>query len=292
MIKKFCLFLIVISLFMYILSYSIFPVITDTLYIGQPLSIELDFSDFRPDRIHILGERSTAQIEILDILEHPTREWQYLLRIAAFDTGYIHTERIPIYLFSEGRADTVFVEPFTINVRSALPEGYTSADLRDIAPPRAFNLMFLDYLLPSLLILLLVALLIFLLKIRKKKEVQAVEYIDTRPPWQIAMELLKVFKQKGLLQKGEYLEYYFDLSMIFRIFLELQFKFKAAEMTTYEIKQNLAEIEHKAKIINILSDMDMVKFAKGVPDITEAEAALSWIENYMYSFSQTTDSRN
>ena len=260
--------------------------ITEQLYIGQLINIELDLSEQQPERLFVLRERSTPEIELFDILILPDKPWQYLLRIAPFDTGYVQTERIPIYFTSSGQADTLYIEPFSFYVRSAL----TPADslLRDIAPPRSFRWKFFDYLLPVLILLAIGAIIYFLMKFLKKKEIEE-EYVDTRPAWIIAFELLQLFKQKPYLQDGQYLEYYFELSMIFRIFIEKQFMIKAAEMTTFEIKQALEEIEYKREIIKILSEMDMVKFAKSVPMIKDAEDMLYWIEKYILSFSAVTE---
>ena len=257
------------------------PNIADTLFIGQLINIEIDMTEQQPDRIFVLRERSTPQIELFDIVTLRDRQWQYLLRIAPFDTGYIHTERIPIYFTKNDIGDTLYIEPFSFYVKSAL----TIADtlLKDIAPPRAFRWKFFDYLLPILILLAIAAAIYYLMKILKKKETET-EFVDDRPAWIIAFELLQQFKQKTYLQNGQYLDYYFELSLIFRIFIEKQFNIKAAEMTTYEIKQALSEIEHKREILKILSEMDMVKFAKSIPVIKDAEDMLYWIEKYVLSF--------
>ncbi|MCL2065163.1 MAG: hypothetical protein FWG98_12465 [Candidatus Cloacimonetes bacterium] len=264
--------------------------ISDTLYIGQLINIELDMSDYQPERLFVLRDRSTPEIELFDILTLRDRPWQYLLRIAPFDTGYVRTERIPIYFTAEGRADTLYIEPFSFYVRSSL----TIADtlLRDIVPPRSFRWKFMDYFVPILILLVIGAIVYFLMKYFKKKEEEEQEYVDTRPAWMIALELLQEFKQKTYLRDGYYLEYYFELSMILRIFIEKQYRIKAAEMTTYEIKQSLGEIEQKKQIIKILSEMDMVKFAKTIPILKDAEDMLYWIEKYVMSFATSVEANN
>ena len=258
--------------------------VADTLYIGQLINIELDLSEYQPERLFILKEKSTPEIEIFDLLTLRDKPWQYLLRIAPFDTGFIQTESIPIYFSNNNIGDTLYIEPFSFYVKSALT--YADTLLRDIAPPKSFRLKFVDYLIPVLILLVLVLLHFYIHKFKKKDEEP--EYVDNRPAWMIAFELLEQFKRKNFLHNGRYLEYYFELSLIFRIFIEKQFNIKAAEMTTYEIKQALAEIEQKKQIIKILSEMDIVKFAKSVPVIKEAESMLYWIEKYILSFSAET----
>jgi len=284
MTRHYFLTILFISLFGCILANTFkAPTITDTLFIGQVINIELDLTKWQPERIHMIQDRRARQVEIFEIIEQTSKPWHYLLRVAPFDTGYIHLERLPIMLFSKGEIDTVYVEPFGFRVRSALTA--YDIEIRDIAPPRPFKLKFVDYAFPTLILLIIVAIIYFLLRLKRKKDMTT-EFVDDRPAWMIALQLLSEFKQKGYLLMGEYLEFYYELSLIFRIFLELQFKIKAAEMTTWEIKQNLSDIEHKAKIISILTNMDMVKFAKGIPDLNDAEEMLAWIESYIYSFAK------
>jgi len=255
----------------------------DTLYIGQLINIELDLTDYEPERLFILKDRSSPQIEIFDIQSFRNRPWQYLIRIAAFDTGYIHTDRIPIYYTKENESDTLYIEPFSFFVKSALT--FSDTLLKDIAAPRSFKWKFFDYFLP-IIVLLLIALGIYLLS-RLKKLKEEPEWVDLRPAWMIVYELLEQFKQKNLLAQGLYLDYYFELSLIFRIFIERQFNIKAAEMTTYEIKQSLDNVSEKRDIVRILTDMDKVKFAKFTPNIKDAEDIFYWIEKYVLSFSNS-----
>jgi len=284
MTKRNLLFLILMIGVSYVLSRSIVVSdIQEPLLIGQPIDLEFDFSELQPDRAFFLNERTHTRYQVVSFDEINNRPWIYLLRIAPFDTGYVETDRFPIFLSGSNLSDTLFIEPFTFFVQTSL----TPADtlLRDIAPPVAFGLGFLDYAFPILILLILATAIYFLLKLYKKKAKATEDYVDTRPAWMIALELLREFKQKEYLAQGKYLEYYYELSMIFRIFIEKQFDIKAAEMTTYEIKQELPSISEKTEIIKILTDMDKIKYAKGVPDINESEELLKWIEKFISSFS-------
>jgi len=267
------------------------PNATDTLYIGQVLSKEIDLSKNQPERIYIDRRQSPKELEFFDLLAIPDKPWHYLLRVAAFDTGYVQTERFPIYAMSGGVADTFYVEPFGFYVKSSLSFSDIISDslLADIAPPVSFSLKFWDYAFP-IAVLLLLGCGIYLANryIKKMQQQQYQVPVDTRPAWQKAMELLTGFKQKHYLENGQYLDYYFDLSIIFRYFIEWQYDVKAVEMTTYEIKQALYEVDKKKEIIAILSEMDMVKFAKSVPDESRARDMLIWIENYILAFAVVT----
>jgi hypothetical protein len=282
---------LIVGITLFLLSLSLYartvqlPDFAERLYIGQIIPIELDLSDIKPERLHVEASRQ-QNLEFFDIREITDKPWHYLLRIAPFDTGYISTERFVIYAFTHDHADTIYVEPFSFYVHTSL----TPADtlLKDIAPPLAFRLMLWDYLFPIVMLLLLVLfiwLVVYLYNRYIKKVGGEVEFVDNRPPWKLAIELLEKFKEKRLLEADKYLEYYFELSMIFRFFIEKQFGIKAMEMTTYEIKVALTDCEEKLKILAILSDMDRVKFARGIPLKSEAVNKLVWIESYILAFS-------
>ena len=258
--------------------------IHESFYIGEIINIEIDLSQIKPERPFVQREYGDKPVMVLDLNEIKDKPWHYLLRIAAFDTGYVNTDRIPIYSLTQGQPDTIFVEPFNLFIKSSLTEA--DSLLKDIMPPVDFKLKFLDYFVPILVLLIIAAIFYFLNKFKHKtKEVEKI-VVDNRPAWMIALELLDILKKKRLLEDGLYLDFYFELSMILRIFIEKQYGIKAAEMTTYEIKQVFPNIPAKKQIINVLTDMDRTKFAKFTPDFTEAKETLIWIENYIRSFAR------
>ena len=258
--------------------------IKETFYIGEIINIEVDLSQQKPERPFVQREYGDKPVMVLDLNEIKDKPWHYLLRIAAFDTGYVNTDRIPIYSLAEGQPDTIFVEPFNLYIKTSLTEVDTL--LKDIMPPMDFKLKFLDYFVPILILLLIAAIFYLLHKFKHKaKEVERI-IVDNRPAWMIALELLDILKKKRLLEDGLYIDFYFELSMILRIFIEKQFNIKAAEMTTYEIKQVFPNIPAKKQIINVLTDMDRTKFAKFNPDFSEVKEMLIWIENYIRSFAR------
>ena len=281
--KKITLILIFMAILSALTARSItMPNIADTLYIGQVLNLELDLSAEKPERLYVNKSPNQKQIEFLSLHEINEKPWNYLIRIAAFDTGFVSTGRIELFAIGENRTDSLFIEPFSFYVKSSL----TLADslIRDIAPPIAFRLKLWDYIVP-LCVLFVILLLVYLYLKFKKKKIFVQEVVDDRPAWVIVMEMLKEFKLKQYLKNGQYLDYYFDLSLIFRFFIEKQHGIKAVEMTTYEIKQALQEIAQKNQIIKMLSEMDKIKFAKFIPSKKDAEDLLYWIENYILSFS-------
>jgi hypothetical protein len=60
-------------------------------------------------------------------------------------------------------------------------------------------------------------------------------------------------------------------------------------MTTSEIRANLIldDTSEKSEILTFLSKADMIKFAKAVPEKSDSEAALTWLDNYLRSFEES-----
>jgi len=258
------------------------PDIADSLYIGQVIPLEIDMSKYKSEKLYLDRKSGKEQLEFFELQSIPEKPWHFLLRLAPFETGAITTDRITLFTLNEGVADTFYVEPFSFYVKSSLAPEDTL--IKDIAPPVAFYLKFWDYAVPIAVLLLIAAAIYLIMKYTKQKVITPVVE-DTRPAWVIAMDMLTAFKQKHYLENGLFLNFYFELSLIFRFFIERQHNIKAVEMTTFEIKQFLRDIPDKKKIIQILQEMDMIKFAKTIPVETEARDALYWIENYILSFS-------
>lgn len=92
------------------------------------------------------------------------------------------------------------------------------------------------------------------------------------PPYVVAERLLNELKAKQLWQRGQYKEYYSELTHILRGYIEEQFNIPALENTTDELvvlleqKPFNSDVIHKIK--GLLQTADLVKFAKMVPPET------------------------
>jgi cell division protein YceG involved in septum cleavage len=146
-------------------------------------------------------------------------------------------------------------------------------------------LNFWDYLLIVCGISLL-ALIIWLLTKIPKKEITKLTVKKPEiiiPAWETALKSLDSLKSAQLMQSGKFLEYYFELSSILRRFIEGYYKFNAAEMTTYEINDELSklEVEERPEIKNYLLNCDMKKYAKQIPTMEDADNSFNWLFKYV-----------
>ena len=142
----------------------------------------------------------------------------------------------------------------------------------------------------------MIVIIIYLRKILRKKPEQLTEqeYLDPRPVYVIALEMLDNLKKRELLKTGEFLIFYFHLSYIMRFFIERYYQINAVEMTFSEIRENLQIVDFKEKstIMTFLNFADKVKFAKFIPTLKEAGNSFNLLENYLKSFESISNKQD
>lgn len=157
-------------------------------------------------------------------------------------------------------ADTVFAE-----------------EIRDIKPPvdvpggNFFLFLFLG---------LLVGFVGFSIKsyLDRKNKIQG--FITPKSSWDRAFDRLNDLRDRNLPAQGQLKEYYSELSLIIRQYMEERFLIKASEMTTQEFLNYLqnSEVlspEQKGFLNDFLTACDMVKFAKHQMSQPEIEESLN-----------------
>ncbi len=261
------------------------------LFVGTPFHLYIDLQTSLQDSI-FAPVIDTLDVFILrdmnshDIIEGDSVTTKIDLTFQAFDTGEFTFPPLEFTVMQKEDITVLKTNEFILNVESILAD--SSDVIQDIAPPLRLELGFWDYFIPLLILIILIAVVYFIIKYLKTRKVGKPEPIirDERPAWQIVLELLKKLKKDNLLEKGNFLEFHFRLSYLLRLFIELHFNVHAVEMTTSEIRENLANIDsqQKSKILKILNFADRVKFAKFIPDLSESQEALQWLESYLLSF--------
>ncbi|MBN1327809.1 MAG: hypothetical protein JW996_07650 [Candidatus Cloacimonetes bacterium] len=259
------------------------------LYIGTPFALDITITSQPGDTLYI-APLDSLDIFLLKNKVDPVERIENALQITdlhliyqAFDTGE-HT--FPPLRFSVRSADSLVdlqTGSFLLNIHSTLSD--SSAVIRDIADPLPVNLGFWDFLLPLLLLALLIAAIIYLRKFLRKKSSELPDQLqhDSRPSWQICLELLRKMDPEKLIRNNEFLELYFGLSFILRLYIELSYDLKAVEMTTSEIRNQmlLDDKTEKTEILKFLSNADKIKFARIVPSAEEMGQAVSWLQKYL-----------
>ncbi|MFO0559979.1 MAG: hypothetical protein U0269_18340 [Polyangiales bacterium] len=98
------------------------------------------------------------------------------------------------------------------------------------------------------------------------------------PPWISATEALEVLSRSDLLSRGLTKDYYDQLSDIVRRYIGALRNFDALEMTTVEVLAKLKRVPiagvTTAEVAHLLTECDLVKFARHVPSHEESEQIL------------------
>jgi len=243
---------------------SVFTSVIDTIDIFQVLNIQ--------QADEIVNDKPVDKIDI---------------KLAAFDAGEFTFPPLEFTVKNKDQIRILTTSSFQVIVKSVLQD--SSNVIKDIAKPVAVKLTWLDYLVPVLILILLFTGIYYLKRFLKRMKSGAVEIpedVDTRPAYVIALEKLTLLKQKNLPEKSEYIEFYYELSMILRFFIERYYKVQAVEMTTSEIRANLQLKDHTEKraILELLTKSDMVKFAKHIPKNSECGQSIDWSFNYFRKF--------
>lgn len=106
----------------------------------------------------------------------------------------------------------------------------------------------------------------------------------------VALSSLKELKHKKLWQKGQVKDYYSELSMILRTYIDNQWDINAKEMVTPEIMEAISDLDiedHSLEELKvILETADLAKFAKWQPQIEENERSIKNASTFV----QSTDS--
>lgn len=106
----------------------------------------------------------------------------------------------------------------------------------------------------------------------------------------VALNSLKELKHKKLWQKGQVKDYYSELSMILRTYIDNQWAINAKEMVTPDIMEAISDLDiddaQMQELKVILETADLAKFAKWQPQIEENERSIKDASTFV----QRTDS--
>jgi len=162
-------------------------------------------------------------------------------------------------------------------------------DIQGIKPLTRVSKDWLPYIIVVISILIILGLINWARKKWSKKEDDST--ISTRKkiilsPDELALNNLKQLLSKELIQKGNFRDFYFELSDIFRRYLGSRYSFPAIDWTTEEIsfwlrKCHQLDESSRQKAQSILNDTDQVKFAKGESNPDTCMVDLRSVENFI-----------
>ena len=251
--------------------------ITYSIIVTHGEKIQVEFPDFGGNlgAFEILDYRD-PEPRVLDSMTVLQRDYI----ISTFDTGDYSIPAVAINFVN--MPDTVVqqleTEEIKITVESLKPS--EAGDIRDIKDPLELERNYMPIIKLGVIIFCLILLGILIYVFIRRRRGQSILPLKTKPalpPHIIALNDLNELVNSDLWASGDVKEYYVRLSDIIRIYIEGRYSIKAPDMTTSQLVEMF-------KIINIddnvtdrvelfLSECDLVKFAKYIPDDDEKENA-------------------
>ncbi len=271
---------------------------SNSLLIGDQTILSLKI--IQPDSINVLfpefTDTITGSIEIINrtppdtlYLENKQLEISREYKITCFDSGYHH---IPPFVFQYNRDSIIAnwaTQPLFLHVsRVDIAPSDSSEVIFDIKLPRKMPITLseiLPWIIGAVLVGLLVFIVVYYIKKRKKQEPLFKIRKPEEPPHIIALRELDKLKENKLWQKGKIKLYHSELTFIIRKYIERRYQTGAMEQTSNEIIEALVKSGFNnntqlGQLKILLFSADMVKFAKAKPLPDENETAL--LNSYIF----------
>lgn len=258
---------------------------SSSITIGDWMNVRIDVQSPKDAVIYFPGLRDTiGSFDIVkqDSLQRTEEGNNVLLHkkitITSFQEGvkYFPPISIAYRIASDTTVKIAHSNPIAVEVRTI--EVDTTQAIKDIKPPLSVPLTWKDFALYAGIILLLAVIgYVIYRRIQKKKALQGevVEEKPNIPAHVLALNKLFVLEEEQLWQKGEIKLFYSKATEIIREYFELRYGIMALEMTTGEVMEQLQKFKLEQTltqtILSLLSESDLVKFAKYSPGASDME---------------------
>ena len=260
---------------------------TTVVTVGDRITLKVSVDHPPTSQVVWPDSLSLAPFEILEAEAPPPdtkgdmARSSLILTLTAFELGDLEIPSFGVEVVDpESGGAVLATNPFGIQVVSVgLDEG---ADIRDIKGPLGLPRDPVQIFLFVLAMALLAAL-GWVLYRRLGPRTEGLEdpepAVPRRLPHEVALEALVRLESSSLLERGQVKEYHIELSDILRTYVEGQFWVPALEMTSRDITAGLERIGVGSSMVgtfeSVLSQCDMVKFAKHRPDVEASKTVLA-----------------
>jgi len=269
------------------------------IFIGQRLGIKLEVS---------ADKGKTIEMPHLDSLQNivPGVEFVYSTPV---DTEYVNEGKRLIlrskYYVTSFDTALYYIPPFQVKVggktyqsKNLAMKVFTMdidtvhidqiAPLKDVMdPPFEWAEWKLVIWLSILAVILALILIYVAIRLKDNKPIiRRIKLKQRVAPHQAAMQKIEHIKEEKLSQSEDSKEYYTQLTDTLRQYMKERYGFNATEMTTYEIIQNLQNVndpEAIAELRELFETADLVKFAKYSTLINENDRNLVSAIEYINS---------
>jgi hypothetical protein len=205
-------------------------------------------------------------------------------QLQSFDLGPI----VLPFIDEQGNEQEMTAEPIPLTVLSNLGDKPEEATLRPIQGIMPIQPRWLIYLSVALAAILLLGIIGGIFWWRKKRAIMDIRAISKDPPHIRAEKEIEALLASGLFEQGDVKGFYFSFSETIRRYMESLRKFPAAEMTTEEIARFVKTEPLDQKILPMLRQADIVKFADSIPAPDDKEEDIRTARMYIQKTRPTT----
>jgi hypothetical protein len=200
--------------------------------------------------------------------------------LAIYDTGRFALSNLPVVVGRGADAETLYATPVTVSIQSVVSD--SAKDIRPLKPYREHPFQLRELLdwwwVAALIAFGVLVWWIWRKYFSRKAQEEAAAAIPLLPPHDEAIRNLIALKDKGYPARGMLKEFYSEYSLIMRRYLERRYEFPALEMTTFDLARELEDEDLPQvlteRLLPVLREADLVKFAKFVPDYRECDAQI------------------
>lgn len=271
------------------------------LIIGDPLSVKISVTFGLEENIsfpsfkQVIGNNPFELLKIVStdtlLLDNGEQQFVQALLLTSFEPGQYTLGPVKLPLTGNQTSfDSISSNSIQVKV---LPLAMKK-DSSEIKPIRDIwnesknwqDWLPLIYVLCGLFILFLI---ILWLRKRRKIKVSTPEVpLEIVSPVKEALEKMDWLSKQNFLEQKDFVNYHYELGVIFRAFLEKQFGVNLLDLPTAEV---LKKIQHlpitsllSKKIIIWMETVDLVKFAKFEPTYSFHEEAFQEVKQFLTQF--------
>lgn len=223
--------------------------------------------------------QNIGKVEVVEEFKTDTIKNKLIHRyhLTSFDTGQFIIPKQQVLINNKiFYTDSLLINVATVAVDTTKQKMFTIKPI--VEEPYVFD-DFKPYLWWLLLLLAIIACGVFYYL--KKKNIVVFERKPAVPPFEEALQKLKLLDKKQLWQHQKTKEYYIELTEIVRAYIEKEWHIPALESTTdelhgfmldfIEIKKLPTNKQTAIRLHKLLQEADLVKFAKYTPVSSEIE---------------------
>jgi len=255
-----------------------------TLQVDHPANVDINVPNLPPEwgTVEVLGQQAEPQELTIDDLIQTSKQYT----ITAFSVGEHGIQPLPIdYFLPDGQRGTLHTDPITLTVNSVVTDTALLAemDIHDLKPQVGLVRDWTGWILMGagmfVALLALVILALWLLVWRKRRAEGEQGVLDNRLPDEIAYDELDQIQELSLPGRNRMKEHYTLVTECVRQYAERVYSIPAMDRTTAEFKTAMRKArvsrEHVDLFSNLFLESDLVKFAKLIPDVREADQSVS-----------------